>query len=99
MPTKYTPNRKCYVAREVASMLGMSTENLYRKDVLEGLQKRGFPESLTLGRYRFPIDLVDAWFKRNPRPAPPANDTIASPPIAHEADDKQREFIHRAYAR
>jgi predicted DNA-binding transcriptional regulator AlpA len=95
---RYAIDRQIYFAHEVARMLGMSTDNLYRKGVLERLYSQGFPESVLLGRLRFPRQLVDAWFARRPGPAAPANDATAAPPIAHQPDQAQREFLHRAYA-
>jgi hypothetical protein len=100
MPTIY--KRECYNGREIANKLGMSHDNLYRKGTLEKLYAQGMPRSATLGRIRVPMPAFDAWFNRDnplwPRQAA-ANDRIASPPLAHQPDEKQREFLHRAYSR
>lgn len=94
--TEPNPVRECYFAAEIESMLGLARGALYRKGALEELTARGFPESLTLGRYRFPKAKVDAWIRGNKPPAPAANDV--APPLTPNGAEEWRNLLHRAYS-
>ena len=87
--------RECYFAAEIERMLGMSAGNLYRKGELEKLYRKGFPESLTLGRYRFPKAKVDA-FMAGRKPLPdPANDAA---PLAPAGVEDWQRLLHSTYS-
>lgn len=91
--------RACYFAAEVATLLGMNCDNLYRKGVLEKLYAAGMPRSVTQRRLRIPKAAFDAWLTRDHplQPKPPANDVTA--PLTPSSNADWQAFLQTSYAR
>lgn len=100
MAERKCAERECYFGAEIAAMLGMSHDNLFRKGVLEGLYARGMPRSVTLGRLRIPKNAFDAWLQKDHPLAPkrPANDDLA-PALAPSSNAEWQAHLHDTYSR
>lgn len=88
---------RTYTAREVAGLIGITTETFYRRrlrfELIDGLPK----PICSGGRHRYDRASIDAWLTRfHPqRPPPPANDP--EPALAPLTDEDCRARLARAY--